>query len=173
MPKETLMLTANDIIQRLELAPSPGEGGFFRETYRSRLTIPSDVLPLGYAGNRQASTAIYYFLTPDTCSTLHRLTGDEIFHFYLGDPVEMLQLHPDGTGELIIIGSELAAGMRLQVLVPAGSWQGSRLVSGGQFALMGTTMAPGFEFADYTSAMRNELLDHYPQYAELISLLTL
>ena len=167
------MLTANDIIQRLELAPLPGEGGFFRENYRSQLTIPSEVLPTGYAGNRQAATAIYYFLTPDTCSLLHRLTGDEIFHFYLGDPVEMLQLHPDGAGELIIIGSELAAGMRPQVLVPAGSWQGSRLVSGGQFALMGTTMAPGFEFADYTGATRNELTEHYRQYAELISVLTL
>ncbi len=166
------MLTANEIIKRLELAPLPGEGGFFRETYRSRLAIPSKVLPPGYAGNRQVSTAIYYFLTPETCSLLHRLTGDEIFHFYLGDPVEMLQLHADGTGELIIIGSELAAGMRPQVLVPAGSWQGSRLVSGGQFALMGTTMAPGFAFADYTRAMRNELTERYPRYAELISLLT-
>jgi uncharacterized protein len=167
------MVTANDIIQCLELAPLPGEGGFFRENYRSQLTIPSEVLPTGYTGNRQASTAIYYFLTPDTCSLLHRLTGDEIFHFYLGDPVEMLQLHPDGTGELITIGSELVAGMRPQVLVPAGSWQGSRLVSGGQFALMGTTMAPGFEFADYTSAMRNEPSENYPQYAALISVLTL
>jgi uncharacterized protein len=167
------MLTANDIIQRLELAPLPVEGGFFRETYRSRLTIPSEALPPGYDGNRQASTAIYYFLTPDMCSNLHRLTGDEIFHFYLGDPVEMLQLHPDGTGELIIIGSKLAAGMRPQVLVPAGSWQGSRLVSGGQFALMGATMAPGFEFADYTTATRNELAERYPQFAELIYVLTL
>jgi uncharacterized protein len=85
----------------------------------------------------------------------------------------MLQLHPDGTGELIIIGSKLAAGMRPQVLVPAGSWQGSRLVSGGQFALMGATMAPGFEFADYTSAMRRELAERYPQFAELIYVLTL
>jgi predicted cupin superfamily sugar epimerase len=166
------MLTTQEIIQRLQLEPLAGEGGYFRETYRSKLTIPSNVLPDSYDGNRQITTAMFYLLTPEPFSAMHRLPGDEIFHFYLGDAVEMLQLHPDGTGEIVMIGNDIVAGMRPQVLVPGGSWQGSRLQPGGRFALMGTTMAPGFEFGDYTSGRRAELVAQYPDYIELITALT-
>lgn len=167
------MLSAEEIIQRLQLELLPSEGGYFRETYRSGLSIPCNVLPSAYSEDRQISTAIYYLLTPDTFSALHLLPGDEIYHFYYGDPVEMLHLHADGTGELIKIGSDLSIGLHPQVLAHGGSWQGSRLTSGGQVALMGTTMAPGFEFADYKGADRNELVSKYPQFAELINALTL
>jgi predicted cupin superfamily sugar epimerase len=103
---------------------------------------------------------------------MHRLPTDEVFHFYLGDAVEMLQLHPDGRGEVIRLGSDLAAGERPQVLAPGGSWQGSWLVPGGRWALLGTTVAPGFEFADYTSGRRRELIARYPDFADLITALT-
>src|SRR5687768_14866226 len=141
------MITARDIITRFNLRPLPVEGGYFAESYRSSATIPESALPSGYSGPRYFGTAIYYLLTPETFSAMHRLPGDEVFHFYLGDPVEMLQLRSDGTGERIIIGNDIAAGMRVQVPVPANVWQGSRLCDGGKFALMGTTMAPGFDRA--------------------------
>lgn len=166
------MLTAEEIIDRLQLAPHPCEGGHFRQTYRSTLTIPPAVLPAEYTGDRCASTAIYYLLTPGTFSEMHRLPTDEIFHFYLGDPVEMLQLHPDGRGEVIRIGNDLSAGELPQVLAPGGVWQGSRLRPGGRLALLGCTVSPGFEYTDYTSGRRDELIASYPAYAELIAVLT-
>jgi predicted cupin superfamily sugar epimerase len=166
------MLTADEIIRLLQLVPHPCEGGHFRQTYRSTLTIPKEVLPKEYAGARFASTAIYYLLTSGTFSEIHRLPTDEVFHFYVGDPVEMLQLHPDGRGEAIRIGIDLAAGERPQVLAPGGTWQGSRLVPGGKLALLGTTVAPGFEYADYTSGRRDELIAAFPEFAELVTALT-
>jgi predicted cupin superfamily sugar epimerase len=103
---------------------------------------------------------------------MHRLPTDEVFHFYLGDAVEMLQLHPDGRGEVIRLGTDLAVGERPQVLAPGDTWQGSRLVPGGRWALLGTTVAPGFDFADYTSGRRSELIAAYPGFSELITALT-
>ena len=167
-----MMLTADEIIERLALEPHPCEGGHFRQTYRCRLTIPASALPGDYSGERSVSTAIYYLLTPGTFSEIHRLPTDEVFHFYLGDPVEMLQLRTDGSGEVIRIGNNLAAGELPQVLAPGNVWQGSRLIAGGQFALLGTTVAPGFEYADYMSGRRDELIDSYPAFAEMIAALT-
>jgi hypothetical protein len=108
----------------------------------------------------------------DCFSEMHRLGGDEIYHFYLGDPVEMLHLYPDGTGKRVLLGTNLKAGMYPQVLVPAGVWQGARLAPGGKFALMGTTMSPGFEYKDYKSGGRKELINFYPGFEELIATLT-
>jgi predicted cupin superfamily sugar epimerase len=99
---------------------------------------------------------------------MHRVRGDEMFHFYLGDPVEMLQLMPDGSGEEIVLGQDIASGVRLQHTVPGGVWQGSRLRKGGKYALLGATMAPGFEYEDYETGGRGELIARYPQYSELI-----
>ena len=166
------MLTAEQIRELLQMKPHPIEGGYFVETYRSAQKFPEGLLPATQQGERAVSTAIYYLLTPDTFSALHRLRGDEIFHFYLGDPVEMLQLAPDGTGQTILLGPDLAGGMQLQHTVPGGMWQGSRLVSGGQYALLGTTMAPGFDARDYESGRRDELSTQYPHYASRIALLT-
>jgi len=156
--------TAAEIIRLLDLKPLTIEGGFFRETYRSPDLID---LPL-YHGPRSLATAIYYLLTPETFSRMHRVPGEEIFHFYLGDPVEMVQLHADGEGEIIIMGQNIAAGMRLQHIVPGGCWQGARLKSGGRFALMGTTMSPGFEYEDYATPHGAELEERYPRLAEMI-----
>jgi len=103
---------------------------------------------------------------------MHRLRSDEIFHFYLGDPVEMLQLWPDGSGRDLILGSDILNGMQLQVVVPKGVWQGARLLKGGKFALLGTTVSPGFELIDYESGHSNELVKSYPQYRDWIIALT-
>ena len=149
------MLTAEQIRELLKMQPHPIEGGFFAETYRSG-KVPRSALS-GYPGDRSLSTAIYYLLTPDTFSAMHRVRGDEMFHFYLGDPIEMLQLNPDGSSEVLLLGQDIASGMRLQHNVPGGIWQGSRLNNGGKYALLGTTMAPGFEYEDYETGTRHEL----------------
>ena len=166
------MLTVDQIKSLLGLKPHPEEGGFFVETYRAGERIPAEALGGRYRGARSVGTAIYYLLTPDTFSAMHRLASDEIFHFYLGDPVEMLQLFPDGTGRIVTLGQDLAKGMRPQAIVPQGVWQGSRLVPGGRFALLGTTVAPGFDFADYEHARRDALLSSHPTFRDLILSLT-
>jgi predicted cupin superfamily sugar epimerase len=165
-------LTAEELRQLLQLEPLTIEGGYFRETYRSATQIPGSALPTAYTGPRAFSTCIYYLLTPDTFSALHRLPGEEIFHFYRGDPVEMLELHSKGRGEFITLGSDLRAGMRPQHIVPGNVWQGARLKAGGLFALMGTTVAPGFDYADYEAANREELLRQFPTFADAIRSLT-
>jgi uncharacterized protein len=165
------MLTADEIKSLLDLRPLPEEGGYFAETYRSDEAISKEALPARYAGGRLMATAIYYLLTPDTFSALHRLPTDEVFHFYLGDPVEMLQLWPAGSGRVVTLGTDLLQGMRPQVVVPKGVWQGTRLIAGGRFALLGTTMAPGFEFIDYEAGRRATLVSQYPEYAEKIKAL--
>ena len=156
-------MTATDLITALDLRPLPREGGYYRETYRSTESLASR--------GRSLSTTMYYLLTKDTFSTLHRLPSDEVFHFYLGDPVSMLQLHADGTSKIIRLGTDILSGQSPQVVVPAGVWQGSWLESG-SFALLGTTMAPGFDFADYEAGDRAALTRAYPAFAELIARLT-
>ena len=165
-------LTAEQIREFLKMQPHPIEGGYFAETYRSAGNVPQSALR-NYPGDRSLSTAIYYLLTAETFSAMHRVRGDEMFHFYLGDPVEMLQLKPDETtSELIVLGQDIASGMHLQHNVPGGVWQGSRLRAGGEYALLGTTMAPGFEYEDYETGPRRELLARYPERSELIKFLT-
>lgn len=168
------MSEARRIIEALGLQPHPIEGGFFRETYRSTGQIPPTALPEGYStgSGRSFGTAIYYLLTPETFSELHRLPTEEVFHLYLGGPVRMLQLFPDGNGREILIGSDILAGQQPQVIVPPGVWQGSRLEPGVEFALLGATMAPGFDHADYEQGPRGELTARYPRFASLISGLT-
>jgi predicted cupin superfamily sugar epimerase len=165
------MLTAQQVIEQLQLVPLTIEGGYFRESYRSRLTLPADALPDKFSGPRCASTAIYYLLTPDQFSAMHGVASDEVFHFYAGDPVDMLQLHPDDSGRVIRLGNDLTAGHTPQVVVPAGVWQGCRLVPGGGWALMGCTVAPGFEYADFSATDCAQLAAQYPDHADLIQAL--
>jgi predicted cupin superfamily sugar epimerase len=166
------MMTAEEIIALLGLQPHPREGGFFRETYRSVRQLAAGALGGVYTSPRSVSTAIFYLLTPGTCSAIHRLASDEIFHFYLGDPVRMVQLFPDGRGTTVVLGRDLQAGQNPQVIVPAGVWQGSILEDGGRFALLGCTVAPGFDFADYEHGDRDALLARYPEFDEMIRRLT-
>lgn len=164
-------MTADDIIRLLGLQPHPVEGGYFRETYRSAATLPASALP-AHGADRAVSTAIYYLLKPGHVSELHVLPGDEVFHFYLGSPVRMLQLWPDGTGREVVIGPDLTAGQQPQVVVPGGVWQGTRLLGDDGFALLGCTVAPGFDYADYRSATRAELVAQWPAYNDEIVRLT-
>ena len=166
------MISADEIIERLGMQLHPEEGGYFVETYKSGELISKLGLPERYPSERAFGTAIFYLLTPDTVSALHRLASDEIFHFYLGDPVTMLQLHPDGSSTVVTLGRDILKGQELQVLVPRGTWQGSFLNETGEFALLGCTVAPGFEYADYEAGDRETLLQQYPDLEELIIRLT-
>ena len=167
-------MTATEVIRTLGLAPLPVEGGYFLQTWRSEDMLERAALPPRYPGPRSYGTAIYYLLTcePECFSALHSLATDEVYHFYLGDPVEMLLLHPDGHSVLLTLGQDLAAGQRPQILVPAGVWQGERLVEGGKLALFGCTVTPGFDFADYMSGSYAELSEKWPAVAERIRELT-
>lgn len=150
----------------LNLEPLPGEGGWFCQTHCAPDPAPGAARPL--------ATAIYYLLTdePDAFSAMHRLPGDEVYHFYLGDPLEMLLLFPDGSSRVVTLGQDLDAGQVPQLVVPGGVWQGSRVKPGGSFSLLGTTMAPGFIPEDYEGGRRAELCRQYPERAALIVLLT-
>jgi predicted cupin superfamily sugar epimerase len=167
-----LRLTAEEIIDLLDLQPLPLEGGYYRENYCSDEPLPHPALPRRFAGERPFSTAIYYLLTADTFSALHRLQSDELFHFYLGAPVSMLQLHPDGSSCVVTLGTDLHSGQQPQLVVPRMVWQGSFLAEGGSWALLGTTNAPGFEWDDFEAGRRDELIAIYPDCEELIVRLT-
>jgi predicted cupin superfamily sugar epimerase len=159
-------MTADEIKTLLNLEPLPVEGGFFRRSYASRETVD---LP---RGPRPLGSAIYYLLELGAFSAMHLLASDEIYHFYLGDPVEMLQLFPDGRSATFTLGPDLAAGHHVQLVVPAGVWQGARLLANGKLALLGCTVTPGFDFADYRSATYAELAEQWPEEAERIKTLT-
>ena len=166
-------MTADEVKQALGLMPHPREGGFFVRTYESgEMLSPDAFADPRYAGPRHTGTAIYYLLEPGTFSEMHRLKSDEVFHFYGGDPVEMLQLREGGIGSVVRIGNRLALGERPQVVAPKGVWQGSRLVPGGAWALLGCTVSPGFEFEDYEAGAREELCAGWPASAGLIRELT-
>ncbi len=155
-------MTAKEIIQFLDLSPLPFEGGYFRQTHRSAETVQT------HNGQRLLYTSIYYLITTDTFSSLHKLPHDEIFHFYLGDPVMMLQLHPTGDGSIIHLGTDLGQGQQPQIKVTAETWQGTKLLPGGEYALLGTTMSPGFDEKDFVAPDKEELLAQYPAFAEEI-----
>lgn len=166
-------MTAEEVKKILNLAPHPREGGFYVRTYESREMLAPSAFPNGhYSTPRHTGTAIYYLLEPETFSEMHRLASDELFHFYAGDAVEMLQLHADGSGSVVSIGNRLELGERPQIVVRRSNWQGSRLVEGGSWALLGCTVSPGFDFADYEAGSRKELSRDWPEFADLICALT-
>ncbi|MBI4060974.1 MAG: cupin domain-containing protein [Elusimicrobia bacterium] len=160
------------IIKALGLQPLPGEGGYYRETYRSGTQVPIPSKNGEQPVIRHLGTAIYYFVTPREFSALHKLKSDEVFHFYGGDPVEMLQISESGEVKTIILGPDVLAGHQPQVTVPAGTWQGTRLLKGGKYALMGTTVYPAFEFADFELGKRADMIARFPKLAALIKRFT-
>ena len=121
-------MTADEVKKLLGLVPHPREGGWYVRTYEAGELVGAECFADGrYGGGRRTGTAIYYLLEADTFSEMHRLKSDEVFHFYMGDAVEMLRLYPGGRGERVVIGTDLAAGQRPQVVVEKNIWQGSRL----------------------------------------------
>ncbi len=162
--------SAKDWIEKLGLEPHP-EGGYFRQTYKSELVIDQAALPV-YSGPRAASTGIYFLLEGEDFSALHRLRSDEMWHFYAGGTLVVSVIEADGKYSEILLGSDPDAAEVFQAVVKAGCWFGSRLRAPGTFALVGCTVAPGFDFADFEMGQREELMREYPQRREVIVRLT-
>ncbi len=168
-----LMLeTAQEWIDRLDLKPLEIEGGYYREICRSDETIEANKLPVRYATPRAMYTSIYYLLTPESCSLMHRLQTDELFTFVAGDPVNMLLLYETGTGREVRIGNSGEPGIEPHFCVPRRVWQGCNLESGGKFALLTATVAPGFDRLDFELGKRNALVETYSSFKWRIKSLT-
>ncbi len=166
---------ALELIKHLNMAQIPAEGPWFTLTYRSDDALPGDQLPARYHGAPHlAGTAIYAVETKDDFSALHILQTDELWHFYGGDPIELLLLYPDGHGETVLIGPDVLHGQHPQFVVPRGVWQGSRPIGAGadSYSFFGNTLAPGFEYADFAIGYRDELQKQYPKFATQIAGLT-
>ena len=149
---------AQALIDELKLAAHP-ERGFFAETYRASTSVEA----ASHDQTRAASTAIYFLITADAPATfLHRLKSDEVFHLYEGGPLNILRLFPDGRADMPRLGLDLAGAERPQIVVPAGTWFGTELAPGATYCLVGCTVAPGFDFADFELAQGPELLARYP-----------
>jgi len=162
-------LNARYWIDRLELRPHP-EGGYYRATYKAELTIAHSALPSSFGGNRAASTAIYFLLEGMDFSAFHRIAADEVWHFYAGSSLVVYVIDAEGNASELHLGSD--AGDAFQAVVKAGCWFASRLKERAGFALVGCTVAPGFEFEDFELATRSELIRVYPAQRELIEELT-
>jgi predicted cupin superfamily sugar epimerase len=155
------------LVKSLGLAPHP-EGGFYRETWRSPLVVPA----VGKDGGaRAASTAIYFLLPAGTFSAFHRVTSDEAWHHYDGDPLDLHLIDARGHHEVVVLGREFARGERPQHVVQAGTWQAAA-PRGERYALAGCTVAPGFDFADFEMPPRAELVARFPAHAEIVARLT-
>jgi len=157
-------------IEKLRLEPHP-EGGYFRQTYRSEMMIAREALA-EFGGERAVSTAIYFLLEGKNFSAFHRLRSDEVWHFYAGSALEVHMILPGGKYSRILLGRNFEAGQVFQAVVPAGCWFASQVEDGKSWALVGCTVAPGFEFEDFEMGKREELTGWYPQHRELIRRLT-
>ncbi|MDP3394051.1 cupin domain-containing protein [Sediminibacterium sp.] len=158
-------ISIQQLIQFYQLLPHP-EGGYYKETYRSSERIPADSLSEKFNGERNYSTAIYFLLEKNSFSAFHRIQSDECWHFYTGDAVDIHVLHTNGNYELIKLGSNIEMGEQYQAIVPAGAWFASK--TNGQYSLVGCTVSPGFDFADFELAKASALILQYPNQEKLI-----
>lgn len=154
-------------IEALRLQPHP-EGGYFAETYRAAESIKAPHLPPRFGGPRAHSTAIYFLLEAGQYSAFHRIQSDEVWHFYDGGPLDIYDLHPDGHLTVHRLGRDSAQGQFPQAVVPAGHWFASRPAPDTAFALVGCTVSPGFDFADFEMARADRLITEYPAHADLL-----
>jgi predicted cupin superfamily sugar epimerase len=164
-------LTVDETERLLTLRPHP-TCGFFAETYVSPLHTPATALPAAYGGERPLASVLYFLVSPERQMKLHRLRADQIYHHYLGDPLEVLLLYADGRGEMVTVGTDLAAGMRPQLLVPGGTFHVSRVRPGGAYALMGTTAWPAPTPADFELGDPEGLMTAFPAQREQIAAFT-
>lgn len=160
-------MNIQDYIQQLQLLPHP-EGGYYKETYRSQATANFK----GFDGERNYCTGIYFLIEKNNFSALHRIKSDEMWHFYAGDALEVIEITPEGKLIITHVGSNLMKGEVFQYTVKAGHWFGSRVIQGGDFSLVGCTVSPGFDFNDFEMADRTNLTELFPEYKNLIAELT-
>lgn len=166
-----MSLTVKDYIKQLDLLPHP-EGGFYRETYRSVEVIPQNGLPQGFSSARNFATAIYFLIERNNFSALHKIKSDETWHFYAGNPLEVVEITEEGKLKKTLVGSNIGLGEVFQYTVRANTWFGSRVKVGGAFSLVGCTVSPGFDFNDFEMASREQLVTKYPDLESTIVQLT-
>ncbi len=166
------MYTAADWIETLDLVPLPEEGGLYRELYRSDEVIPQSALPDRFGGDRTYCTSIYYLLENPEFSAFHRIQQEEIWHFYEGSRLTLFILTPQGNLSQQTLGRNVKAGERLQVVIRRGDLFAATVDEAGGYSLVGCTVAPGFEFADFEAPSRDTLLQAYPQHRDVIEQLT-
>jgi predicted cupin superfamily sugar epimerase len=159
-------MTARHYIKYLQLLPHP-EGGYYKESYRSSGILPSSCLP-GFGGNRSFSTAIYFLLEQGDFSAFHRIKSDECWHFYEGETLLIHVLQQNGEYICKRLGKNLEDGEVLQFVVSAGAWFASEPAAGTSFALVGCTVAPGFDFEDFEMAKKENLVQEFPEHTSLI-----
>lgn len=164
------MVNATYVIDRFQMQKHP-EGGYYKQTYRSDEFIKAEFLPARFKGDRLFSTAIYFLLEGNDFSAFHRIRSDELWHFYYGSALQIFIIHPDGKMEIINLGNNLAVNENFQCVVKAGCWFAARLEHRDSFSLVGCTVSPGFDFADFELANREILVNQYPQHKEIIQAL--
>ena len=160
----------NDLVELYNLEPHP-EGGFYKETFRDDKSIPASSLP-EHGGDRSYSTGIYFLLTKGMISSLHRIKSDEMWHFYLGGPLTVVQISPNGDVEEIVLGQGVKSGQKVQHVVPAGYWFGAYPNEGSEYSFVGCTVAPGFDFRDFEMGNRENLIKQFPNAKDIIEKLT-
>ncbi|MBI4674948.1 MAG: cupin domain-containing protein [Chloroflexi bacterium] len=165
-------MTPEFLIRHFHLEPLPREGGMFARYYLALETVAQSALPARYIHAKNFGSAICYLHQPHTQSFLHKLKTDEIYHFYAGDPVALVMLHDDGSHHVVILGQDYRAGQHPFFVVPRGVWQGSCLVKGGAWALLGATLAPAYDDDDFELGERAVLLSQYPTAADWVRRLT-
>jgi uncharacterized protein len=161
-----MIMDAADYIRHLALQPHP-EGGYYRETYRSTGSIPVDALPPFFNSQRPYSTAIFFLLEAEDYSAFHRIKSDECWHFYAGGPLVVHIIGSEGH-RYITLGPDISKGELLQFVVPANTWFASEPAPGTEFSLVGCTVAPGFDFADFEMAEAGKLASSFPASKEII-----
>ncbi|MDO6738645.1 cupin domain-containing protein [Wenyingzhuangia sp. 2_MG-2023] len=159
------------IIKQLNLQPHP-EGGYFKETYRSQGSISKENLTIEFSGDRNYSTAIYFMLTSDTFSAFHKINQDEFWHFYKGSPIKLHMISPEGMYTNVWIGNNFEKGEVPQFVVPAQYWFAAEVIANNSYALVGCTVAPGFDFDDFVLAERIKILSLFPEHENIIKRLT-
>jgi predicted cupin superfamily sugar epimerase len=164
-------MTAEQLVKELSLIPHP-EGGFYKETYRSPIKIDSRCLPKNFRGDRNMATGIYFLLEKGNFSAFHKIKSDETWHFYYGDTLEVIEINDAGKLIITSVGSNLTEGATFQYTVKANHWFGSRVKNNGKMSLVGCTVYPGFDFNDFEMGKRDELIELFPQHAEIIKELT-
>ncbi len=166
-----ISMNANYYISHLQLQTHP-EGGFYRETYRSKEMVNKDALPMRFDGERNFSTAIYYLLRQGEHSVFHKIKSDECWHFYAGAALLIHIFESIGKYYCIKLGPDIYMGETFQFVVPALSWFAAEPASETSFSFVGCTVAPGFDFADFEIADKRKLLAAFPQQKEIINRLS-
>ena len=161
------MINAATLVEKYQLEKHP-EGGYYKETFKSNVVLPSASLPKDFGGDRVCSTAIYFLLEQGQFSAFHKIKSDECWHFYTGQTLEIFVLFENGHLEIIKLGNDIEHGEVFQYVVPANCWFASRPAAHSTFCFVGCTVAPGFDFKDFELAKKEDLIATYPKYEQQI-----